>query len=261
MKRIAQFAFMLLLSSQLAAQNSSEKVSEANQLFQQQKYDEANKIYRDALIDNPDSPIISFNIGDVQYKKGNYEEAFNEYGKALASDDILTQSKAYYNMGNTLYKLGKLPESLLHYKKALELNPHDEDAKYNLEFVRAKLKENSQQNQQNQQNQNQQNEQQQNQQQQGDQNQEQQNQNEQQQQNQKQEEQQQQQNAEQQQKQKNREQESENNQQQEPQAARPQEISKEDAERILNALKDEEEELLKQKKTQGKGPAFRGKDW
>ncbi|MFQ5649340.1 MAG: tetratricopeptide repeat protein [bacterium] len=139
----------LILVSSLFGQSASKKVAEANKLFEEQKYDEANNKYRDALIENPDSPIIHFNIGDVQYKKRNYEEALNSYTKALASDDILLQSQAHYNLGNTLYRLGKLPESILEYKRALDLNPSDEDAKYNLEYVRAKLKDNAQQQQQN----------------------------------------------------------------------------------------------------------------
>jgi len=121
------------------------QVREGNRLFAQEKYDEANNRYRDALTQNPESPIVHFNIGDALYKKRHYEEAIQAYQKAMnAADDVLLQSKAYYNIGNSLYKLGRLPESILAYKKALELNPNDEEAKYNLEYVRAKLKQESQ---------------------------------------------------------------------------------------------------------------------
>ncbi len=125
------------------AQNGHKQVTEGNKLYAEEKYDEANNKYRDALIENPESSIVNFNIGDVQYKKRNFEEAAKSYEKSTSSEDIIVQSKSYYNIGNTLYKMGKLPESILAYKKALELNPEDEDAKYNLEYVRAKLKDNS----------------------------------------------------------------------------------------------------------------------
>lgn len=237
MKRlIVIFILNFLFSYSIFAQGGHKQVSQGNELFAEEKYDEANNKYRDALIENPESPIIHYNIGDVLYKKRNYEEAFKSYEKALSSDDLLLQSKSYYNMGNTLYRMGKLPESILAYKKALELNPEDEDAKYNLEYVRAKLKDraqkqpqqNQQQQQQEQQNQNSQNEEQQQQEEQS---------------------------------------ESENNQeqndqeQQQEQAAQPEEISKEDAERILDALKNEEQESLKQQRVKKRGRAFRGKDW
>jgi len=53
----------------LFAQGVNSKVAEANKLFEEQKYDEANTKYRDALVDHPESEILHFNIGDVQYKK------------------------------------------------------------------------------------------------------------------------------------------------------------------------------------------------
>jgi len=251
--------FFFGLSNLAFAQSGYEQVKEGNQLFAEQKFDEANNRYRDALLENPESPVVHFNIGDVLYKKKNYEEAIKSYEKALRSDDVRLQAQSYYNIGNALYKNGKLAESIQAYKKALELDPEDEDAKYNLEFVRRKLKDNAQkQPQQNQQqNQQQSGEQQQN----GQQDQNDENQNEQQQ------------RGEQNQEQQDPEQESqaqseqsdskqkEGEQQQQQQAMKGQEISKEDAERILNALKDEEGELMKQRKTDARARAFRGKDW
>ncbi|MFQ6114648.1 MAG: tetratricopeptide repeat protein [bacterium] len=245
MQKLIFLLFLNLIFSIAAyPQGGHKQVSEGNELFTEEKYDKANNKYRDALIENPESPIIHFNIGDVLYKKRNYEEAVKSYQKTLSSDDVLLQSKSYYNMGNTLYKMGKLPESILMYKKALELNPNDEDAKYNLEYVRAKLKDTAEkQPQQNQQQQQQQQDQQSEKQNQNSQEQEQQ--------------------QEQQSQSEGDENQNEQDQQQElqEQAEQPQEISREDAERILDALQNEEQELLKQQKTTKKGRAFRGKDW
>ncbi len=239
----------------LFAQGGHKQVAEGNKLFAEEKYDEANNRYRDAQIENPESPIIHFNIGDVLYKKRNYEEAIKSYEKALAADDIMLQSKGYYNLGNALYRMGKLPESILAYKKALELNPDDEDAKYNLEYVRAKLKDNAQkQSQQNQQQQNQQQDQQQGQDNQND-NQDQQ------QQKQKQEQQGDQNKQEQQQQQESGEQKNQQEQEKQEQGAQPKEISKEDAERILNALQNDEQDLLRKQRAKARGRAFMGKDW
>ena len=230
------------------AQSGHKKVADGNKLYAEEKYDEANNKYRDALIDSPESPIINFNIGDVQYKKRNFEEAVKSYEKSTFSDEIKVQSGSYYNLGNTFYKMGKLPESILAYKKALELNPEDEDAKYNLEYVRAKLKDNSEKQPQENQQQQQQEEQQQ---------QDQQNQDKEQ----KSEEQQQEQQEQQQSNQEDRQNPEQQQEQQQEQAAEPKEISKEDAERLLDALKNEEKDLLKAQKPKRRGRPFRGKDW
>jgi len=118
------------------------KIIQGNNLYHKEKYEEALNKYRDALIDDPESKELHFNIGDGLYKTGNYEEAIKEFEKSTYSKDIKIQAKSYYNIGNCLYRMGKLPESIIYYKKSLELNPDDEDTKYNIEFVQKKIKEN-----------------------------------------------------------------------------------------------------------------------
>lgn len=144
---IIQFLLILILSNavNVAAQTAGRhKVLEGNELYLLQKYDEANNTYRDAQLDNPTSPIIDYNIANTMYQKKKYEEAVKLYNKvAKSADDPLFQSKVYYNLANTLYRLNKLQEAIPAYTEALKLNPDDEDAKYNLEFVRAKLKQNA----------------------------------------------------------------------------------------------------------------------
>lgn len=248
-----------LLSPNLFAQNGRKQVEEGNKLYEEEKYDEANNKYRDALIENPESPIVNFNIGDALYKKRNYEEAIKSYEKSLSSEDFLTQSLGYYNLANTYYKMGDLVKSIEKYIEALKLNPNDEDAKYNLEYVRAKLKDESQKQQQNPD----QNQQQDQQQQDGQKNQDEQNQEQQDQQQQQEPESQDEQEKQEQQEQQNQNESSDepNQEQEQQQVGEEKEISKEDAERILNALQSDEEDLLKKQKTKRRGRAFRGKDW
>ncbi|MGH7602340.1 MAG: tetratricopeptide repeat protein, partial [bacterium] len=130
-----------IIATNLLAQGAGRKqVAEGNKFFAEEKYDEANNKYRDAEVANPESPIVHFNIGDALYKKRKYEEALEAFQKATQkSDDVQLQAQSYYNFGNTLYRLNKWPESLLAYQQALKLNPDDKDAKFNLEYVRAKI--------------------------------------------------------------------------------------------------------------------------
>lgn len=237
MKKIQSILYivMLLVPVTVFSQSDREKVKEANELFQKEKYDEAQNKYQDALLDNPASPEIQFNIGDIHYKKKKFEKALEAYYKSLDSKEIDLQADSYYNIGNTLYKSGKLAESIQAYKQALKLNSTDEDAKYNLEYVRNKLKQNaSNQNQQNQQQQQQQQNQQQ--QQKKDQN-----------------------KKEEQQQQQKKQGEQNEEQEQQPQEKKKK-ISKEEAERILQALKENQEKMKKQK-VQSQGKTRVEKDW
>lgn len=136
---------IIAIASNLHAQGKGRsKVAEGNQFFTAGKFDDANNAYRDAQLDNPTSPIIDYNIANTLYEKKNYEEAIKLYDKLTKNtDDPVLQKQAYFNVGNTLYRLQKLPESILAYKEALKIDPNDEDAKYNLEYVRAKLKQNA----------------------------------------------------------------------------------------------------------------------
>jgi Ca-activated chloride channel family protein len=203
----------------LHGQPGRETVTEGNQLFSEEKFDAAHNKYQDALLQDPASPLIQFNIGNVLYKKKNYEKVTEAYNRALDTDDPLLQSKVYYNIGNTLYRQNKLPESILAYEQALKLNPDDQDAKYNLEFVRNKLKENAQPQPQDQQQQQQQKD--------------------------KQEEQ-------------EKKEEEQHQSQQEPEKRK--EMTKEEAEQLLEALKENQEDL-KKKQAQAQGDIRVAKDW
>ncbi len=212
-------------------------------------YEEALRFYRDAEIEKPESPELSYNLGNVMYQQEKYQDASEKYYKALGSDETGHQAWAWYNLGNTLYRSGKYPEAIQAYEKCLDLTPDDQDAKYNLELVRKKMKEMLDKEQQRQQNQQQQ-QQQQSQQQQNDQ---------------ETQEQQQEQNQQQQQQGQSQPENPEDLQQQEQtaQQAEPKEgMTKEEAERILNALKDDEQELLKKQRQAAQGRSARGgKDW
>ncbi len=242
----------------LRADLDRSKINKGIQAYDQNQWDESLKHFQDALLDAPGDPVAHYNVAEALYKKQKYEDALSAYEKALNTPDVDIRQKVHYNMGNTYYQMNKYQEAIQSYIKALELNPEDQDAKHNLELVRAKLKEMAQkqpmQNQQQQQ------------QQQG-QSGEQQQQEGQQQQNQDQSGEQQQQQQEQQQQmakgEKNNEAEQQEMQEKQmQQAEKKKELSKEEAERILQALRSDEKE--NQKLRRSRAPAGRArveKDW
>jgi Ca-activated chloride channel homolog len=114
---------------------------EANKLYKEGKIDDALSKWRDAQIENPDNDKLHYNIGNGLHEQKKYDDAFKEYEKSLDSKDSELRHRAYYNIGNTHYRMGKLPEAIEDYKKCLEIDPKDEDAKYNIEFIKKKLEE------------------------------------------------------------------------------------------------------------------------
>ncbi|MFH1854640.1 MAG: tetratricopeptide repeat protein [Candidatus Omnitrophota bacterium] len=122
----------------------AKKNKEGVKLYKEGRIDEALLKWRDAQIDSPDKEELHYNIGSALYRQKKYEDASGEYEKSLSSKDAEIHAKTYYNIGNSFYRMGKLPEAIEYYKKTLDINPDDEDAKYNIEFVRKKIKENPQ---------------------------------------------------------------------------------------------------------------------
>ena len=201
--------------------------------YKEKKFADAEVNFKKGLEKAPENFVTNFNLGDAYYQQKRYDEALNSYRTALTQTGTNGEkAKVYHNIGNSLLKSNQLKESIEAYKNSLKLNPNDEETKYNLSYALSMLK-----NQQNQQNKNQQNK---------DQNQ---NQN--------------QQNKDQQNKQNQQNQNQQQNQTAKQDATKQQQnkISKQEAERILQALKNNETELQKKLRRQKGVPVKTDKDW
>ncbi|MCX7766219.1 MAG: tetratricopeptide repeat protein [Candidatus Sumerlaeia bacterium] len=125
-----------------------------NEYFRQGKLEEALKYYKEAQVENPQSPEIFYNLGNVFAQQQKYEEAIKEYETALAkTQSEQLKARTYYNIGNVLYKMGEmaeannaLPQAISHleksaeaFKQAITLSTTDTDAKFNYELVKRKL--------------------------------------------------------------------------------------------------------------------------
>jgi len=232
----------------LFAQSTRSLVNEGVELYNEQKFADAEVNFKKGAEESPNNFEAKFNLGDAYYKQERYDEAMKTYQSAFVdAKNDLEKSDIYYNIGNSLLKSQKLKESIGAYKEALKLNPNDEQAKYNLSYALNQLNNQDQNQDENQQQQNDENkdenkdQQQQDQQNKDQQNQDQQNQDQQQQDQQNQDQQQQ--------------------QEQQSQQQKEQELTKQEAEKILNALKENEKDLQKKlRKIKGQ-PIKTDKDW
>ncbi len=142
---------MVLIGSSAFAETATGSVRAGNTLYQEGNYEEALKKYKAAQVESPKDERIMFNLGAVQYKLGQYEEALAEHLRSAQAEDPGIGAQSHYNAGNALYRAGRLENAIEQYLQALEINPQDEDAKYNLEFVRREMERRKQQQQQRQQ--------------------------------------------------------------------------------------------------------------
>lgn len=73
---------------------------------------------------------------DRLYEQEKYEQAAQAYEQLLAEQG--TAAEVYYNLGNCYYKLDDIPQAILNYERALRIDPSDEDTRANLALARSK---------------------------------------------------------------------------------------------------------------------------
>ncbi|MBW4866738.1 tetratricopeptide repeat protein [Prevotella salivae] len=71
------------------------------------------------------------------YKEKRYQQAIKDYELLLRTQRT---ASLYYNLGNAYYRTGNYTKAILNYERAAKINPSDRDIKFNLQFVRAQLK-------------------------------------------------------------------------------------------------------------------------
>ncbi len=139
-------ALLLICSLKGFSQQEKKFILEGNKQYEKENFIEAEKNYSRGLNKNKDSYKSSFNLGDAYYKQGKYEEAAEQFQSLThRSSSKDTLSKAYHNLGNSLVKSKKYQEGLDAYKNALKNNPDDEDTRYNLAYTQQMLKQQQQQ--------------------------------------------------------------------------------------------------------------------
>lgn len=137
MKRVKTLLILLLvLGFSLQgtyAQSEKKAVRKGNKEFKKEQYLDSEISYRSALEQNKESYKARFNLGDALYKQDKYEEAGSTF-EGLTQGDASQKRRAdaYYNLGNSFFKNEQLEESIEAYKEALRLNPNDFETKYNL---------------------------------------------------------------------------------------------------------------------------------
>ena len=226
---------LAVLSIQMGlGQSVRSLVNGGNDLYRDKKFTDAEVNYRKALEKEKDLVQGHFNLGNALAKQGKGEEAAKEYSLAAEkAQHPETKESAYFNIGNTQMASQQYGDAIRSYVEALKIDPKDEEAKYNLSYALAKLRQQQQQNQKNKNNKDQ------NQQKNKDQNKDQENK----------------QNKNDQKKQQQPKDQQANRQQQEKR------ISKSDAERILEVLKNSEKDVQKKLHTRPAERPTTEKDW
>lgn len=136
-----------IFSSGIFAQSGKKELHEGDKLYEGKKYNLAEKKYTQALDNSNNSTIAAYNLGNAYYQQNKFVESAEQFQslthKPLSKD---TLAKVYHNLGNALLKQKKYADAVDAYKQALKNNSTDNDTRYNLAYAQQMLKKEQQQN-------------------------------------------------------------------------------------------------------------------
>jgi tetratricopeptide (TPR) repeat protein len=81
------------------------------------------------------SAVLSFDLANVYARLGEGAAASELYARVRKTGLASLSASAWYNEGLLLYEKGRYAEAYRAFRSALELNPGDEDARWNLELA------------------------------------------------------------------------------------------------------------------------------
>ena len=162
MKKFYILSLLLVASAvQVLAQQKTDRdyLRSGNKLYNDSLFIKAEVDYRKALEINPKSTDAMFNLANALLMQQKAQEAMEQYQSVSKIEkDKEKLAQIYHNMGVMLQSAKQLPQCTEAYKESLRNNPKDDETRYNLALAQKQLKD-QQQNQQNQDQQQQQQEQ------------------------------------------------------------------------------------------------------
>lgn len=137
MKRTTVILSLILACSMVATgQKDLKYIREGNKAFKKEAFDESEIAYRKALESRGESYRAGFNLGDALYKQEKYSEAVNQFEQLLSPEsNTMERSRVMHNIGNSQLNGNELQQSIESYKEALRNNPDDMETKYNLSYA------------------------------------------------------------------------------------------------------------------------------
>lgn len=127
-------------------------VAEANRAFADGDYATALKTYQATELTLPQSSELAYNRGVTSYMLGDYAGARDAFNRSLMTQDVGLEAKAKFNLGNVAYALALrqmstpreaidlLKTATVHYRDAIDLDPHDDDARANIELAQRMIR-------------------------------------------------------------------------------------------------------------------------
>ena len=145
--KIGSVAKLMLLTMLLAMNGQStfaqdrQSVRQGNKLYRQQGFDKAEVEYRKALAKNPRNTQAMYNLGCALMMQQKDSAAIVQFENAgKAETSAIRKAMSYHNMGFICQKHQMYGEAIQAYQESLRNNPNDDETRYNLALCKRLLK-------------------------------------------------------------------------------------------------------------------------
>lgn len=147
-KYIGIFSLLFLAVSVSAQKAERDFIRKGNRFFKDSIYVNAEVNYRKALEVNPKSTVSMFNLGNTLAHQNKLKEAMEQYVAATKIEkDKSKLSQIYHNMGVIFHSQKDYAKAVEAYKESLRNNPKDDETRYNLALAQKMLNDQQNQNQ------------------------------------------------------------------------------------------------------------------
>lgn len=130
---------MIFLSAQAQAKDPGLSA------FYKGNFEAAGEYYQKRLEKDPDNPKILFNYGTSALGQNDLESANAFLRRSLTSENSKQRAVAHYNLGQAALKNRDIRAALEHFKKSLIYDPEDKDSKVMFEQLLSMMKEQQEQ--------------------------------------------------------------------------------------------------------------------
>lgn len=150
-KNYIGMVLLLFMAVSVSAQKAERDfIRKGNRFFKDSVYVDAEVNYRKALEANPQSTVSMFNLGNTLTQQNKLQEAMEQYvGATKVEKGKSNLAQIYHNMGVIFHSQKDYAKAVEAYKQSLRNNPKDDETRYNLALAQKMLKD-QQQDQQNQ---------------------------------------------------------------------------------------------------------------
>ena len=132
-KKKAIAMLLMLVAVSASGQTDRQYVRQGNRQFHTGDYANAEVSYRKALEKNPKNPQAAFNLGNALMAQKKDSAAVEQYENASKLEtNPLRKAQAFHNIGVVCQSHKMYGEAIEAYKNALRLNPNDDETRYNL---------------------------------------------------------------------------------------------------------------------------------